>query len=135
MKKIKTIVGVAVISVMFLAGSNLQAQDEAFNLDQLNMMRDFISLMSEYLTVANKFVTNLKDDDISVYLIAESMTEIYEKKGSKADAIPALRKLAEKNKGNKVAYKAILFKIKDIYKENQEYDKALAVLVEVSDVK
>lgn len=135
MKKLRTMVGVVIISLAVFAGNNLQAQDEAFNLDQLNMMRDFIALMSEYLTVANKFVTNLKDDDISVYLIAESMTEIYEKKSSKMDAIPELRKLAEKNKENKVAYKAVLFKIKDIYKENQEFDKALAVLVEISDVK
>lgn len=133
MKKVKMMA--MAIAITVFAGNSLKAQDEAFDLDQLNMMRDFMSLMSEYLTVANKFVTNLKDDDISVYLIAESMTEIYEKKGSKADAIPALRILAEKNRGNKVAYKAVMFKIKDIHKENNELDKALAVLVEISDLK
>lgn len=135
MKKVKMVVVVMVITWAICLGNTVKAQDEAFNLDQLNMMRDFISMMNEYLSVSAKWVNSLKDDDLSIYLIAESMKEIYEQKGEKTKVIPELRKLAEQNKDRKVVHKAILFKIKDIYKDNKEYDKALEVLWEIAAIK
>lgn len=134
MKAIKVILSVAVICFSLLLGCNAQAEDDDSDLDQLEIMSDFLEMMNEYLNFSKKFVDCLKDEDLSIYLIAESITEIYEKKGSKSDAIPDLRKLAAKKKKNKVAYKAILFKIKDIYKDNKEYDKALGVLQEIADI-
>ena len=135
MKKVKIVVVAVCVSLAVCLGNTVKAQEEELALEQLNMMRDFISMMNEYLSMSSKWVNSLKDEDLTIYLVAESMTEIYEKKGSKADAIPALRKLAEQHKDKKVVQKAILFKIKDIYKDNQDYDKALAVLQEISAIK
>lgn len=135
MKSIKSMVLVTVVSLVICLGNTVKAQDPDAAMEQLDMMRNFLSMMNEYLNISQKFVNCLKDDDLSVFLVAESMIELHEKKGAKLNAIPDLRKLADQYKDRNVVRKAILFKIKDIYKDNQQFDKAMEVLWEIAAIK
>jgi tetratricopeptide (TPR) repeat protein len=100
----------------------------------LKVINQYLALMGNYLNIADKWVSMVKDDDTAVYLAVESLVEIYKEQGDKRKAIPKLRSLLNKYKSRKTVCRAILFKIKDIYKDNKEYDKALKVINEIIDL-
>ena len=131
MKKGKAMV-LAVALFATFSGMNVQAgKMGAASVQQMTMMKSFIEVMRDYMAVSRQWVKMMKDDDMVIYFVAESTAEIFKAKGAPLDAIPELRALAAKCYGNPVAKKAIMFKIKDIYKEAQKYDEALKVLKEI----
>ncbi|MCF6177229.1 MAG: hypothetical protein L3J71_15845 [Victivallaceae bacterium] len=131
----KKIVMMSVMVVlMALNGSSLFAGKASAKTEQLAVVTQYLNLMKDYLTLSDKWMTMVKDDDTAVFLAADSIANIYKEKGNKAAAIPRLRKLLKKYKSQKVVCRAILFKIKDIYKDEKEYDKALKVLDEIIDL-
>lgn len=122
------IVAIGLVLMLGTAGTVSAQEINPEQQEQLEMMQEFISLLQNYLNVADKYTTMLKNQDIAIYMVAESMTELYEKKGDKELAIPKLEKLLEKYKSRPVVRRAILFKIKDIYKDKGKTNEALATL-------
>ncbi len=122
----------ALAMLTIFGGMKLQAgRMEGVKVQQIVMMKNFIEILNNYMTVSEKWVTMLKKEDMAIYFAADSIAEIYKQKGEPLGAIPKLRALAEKKP---VARKAILFKIKDIYKDAQKYNDALKVLEEIIDL-
>jgi hypothetical protein len=96
--------------------------------EQLAMMQEMIGMMQKYLEVSHRWIDMASRPETAVYLAAEGITEIYEHQGDKSKAIPHLRKVMERHKGNRTVESAIRFKIRDIYKDSGQFEEALAEL-------
>ena len=97
----------------------------------ITTMQNFLNLMDRYLDISGKWMNMLADKETTIYLAVEGIAEIYEQKGNKLDAIPALREIMKKYPQNRVVRTAIQFKIRDILKDNGKYDEALRVLWQI----
>ena len=54
--------------------------------------------------------------------------ELYEQRGQKAQAIPHLERLLEQSSGNPVVENIVRFKLRDLYRDTGQGDRALAEL-------
>ena len=95
------------------------------------MMKGFIDLMDTYLDLSEQWMKLVGEEDTTVYLVAERVTEIYEKKGSKIKAIPALTEMLQQFEGNTAVRNALHFKISEIYKDAGQHDSALEHLQKI----
>ena len=91
----------------------------------LSTINQFIELMGGYLDISEQWMKLVEDDDFVIYLVAEGITEVYEAKGDPAGAVPELEKLADQFKGRPRVATAIRFKLRDLYKDSGQLDKAL----------
>lgn len=128
-----TVTAVVMVLLAALGASPLQAQSRA-EVEQVEMMTRFINLLSTYLDVADHWVEMLSQREKAIYLAAEGIKELYENKGNKLDAVPHLRKIAQRYPGNRVIQAVIHFEIRDIYKDSGQPDKALEELEKVIDL-
>ena len=94
----------------------------------LTTINQFIDVMDGYLDVTDKWMKLVEDEDSVIYLVAEGISEVYEEKGDAVGAIPELEKMVEKYKSRPRVTTAIRFKLRDLYKESGQYDKALKEL-------
>ena len=94
----------------------------------LTTINQFIDVMDGYLDVTDKWMKLVEDEDSVIYLVAEGVAEVYEAKGDAVGAIPELEKMVEKYKSRPRVTTAIRFKLRDLYKESGQYDKALKEL-------
>ncbi len=90
--------------------------------------RQFIDLMGNYLGLSNHWVETATEPDTAVYLAIEGITEIYEHRGEKAQAIPELISIAQNNADNRSVRNIARFKLRDLYNETGRPDKALEQL-------
>jgi tetratricopeptide (TPR) repeat protein len=91
-------------------------------------VESFLSMMTTYLTLSDRWVGMVSNPDTATYLALEGIVEIYEKRGSKRDAIPHLRRILQAQGNNRAVRNAVRFKIRDIYNDLGEKDKALEEL-------
>lgn len=96
--------------------------------DEAPQMARFIGLMDSYLALSDRWVGMLEQPDRAVFLAIEGITEIYEKSGRKAEAIPHLEAILERHPDDQAVRNAVRFKLRDLYKETGQADKALAEL-------
>ena len=65
---------------------------------ELAKIQSFLELMDNYLDVSKKWVKMASERETAIYVVIERITEIYEQKSAKVDAIPELRKILVKYK-------------------------------------
>lgn len=120
----------AAIIVFAMCGSfSLRAgEDVEKQQGEIKMMTQFVDMIGAYLDVQRKWKTALDDKDMTLVIAMEALVELHESKGDKLKAIPDLQKMLAKYKDNDTIRKAILFKMKDVYKDSGDPDKALDVL-------
>jgi len=95
---------------------------------ELETAKQFLGVMQGYLEVSKQWMQHLEDPDMVVFLATEGIVEAYEEKGDKMGAVPELQDLLEKYGNNRVIRTAIRFKLRDLYKDSGQFDKALEEL-------
>ncbi len=89
---------------------------------------EFIALMRDYLSVGERWVAMVSENESRAYLAIEGIIEIYEGRGAKADAIGHLRRLLDDRSTSPTVRTLLRFKLRDLYNETGQGDKALAEL-------
>lgn len=119
---------VAVAMTMIVAFSFLPVTEVSGRGADMETTQQFLAMMEHYLDLSDKWVEMLSSEERAIFLAIEGITEIYEERGEKAAAIGHLRQLLERHKGNQTVRNAVHFKLRDIYRETGQSDKALAEL-------
>jgi hypothetical protein len=118
----------AVALLLTLAGplsARAQWRGEPNPSAQVEMMKHFVEAMSSYLAVSEKWMKLIEDRDMAMYLAVERLVEVHKERGSKRDAVAALKDLQAKPEVSDRLKTAIQFKIIEIYKEAGDHDRAL----------
>jgi predicted negative regulator of RcsB-dependent stress response len=115
-----------VIVVMNSTGAFAKSQFN--NGKELAKIQSFLELMDNYLNVSKKWVKMASERETTIYVVIERITEIYERKSAKVDAVPELRKILAKYKDNPTIGNIIHFKIAELYKNSGQANKALEEL-------
>jgi hypothetical protein len=84
----------------------------------------FLGIVQSYLELLDKMGRISQDPRMSLLMAQNSIKDLYEQKGQKAEAVPELRKILEGVEDPSVRT-AVRFTIADIYKETGQRDKAL----------
>lgn len=92
---------------------------------------EFIGLMESYLEVAHRWVQMAQTREAAVFFAIQGITEIYEERGELRAAGPHLEQILEKYGENRTLRAMIRFKLRDIYNETGQHEKALQQLEEV----
>jgi len=116
---------VVLIGVGVAASAQPRHREEA---PDLEMMKGFIGFVKSYLEVSDRWMEICADRDSVVYMVSERTTELFERRGDKAGAIPRLEALLAKPGVGPVGKNAVRFKIADIHKEAGNHDEALKQL-------
>jgi tetratricopeptide (TPR) repeat protein len=87
----------------------------------------FLGVVQCYLTVLERMGQFSADPRAALLLAQNSMKEIYEQKGQKAEAVSELRKILD-GLDDPAVRTAVRFAIADIYKETGQKDRALEEL-------
>ncbi len=110
---------------MVFALSVFSINAQAANNDQT---REFVDLMSRYMSLVDQVVAATSSEEASVFLAIEGIYEVYEKKKDAPGAIAHFERLLKQH-GDRQAIRTMLrLKISDIYKETGEADKVLEQL-------
>lgn len=102
-------------SLMF---SPVQAQDD----------QKFLDTMVKYLEITDRYVGLASEPAAAAFFAIEGIVELYEQRGETAQAIPHLERLLEQNSGNPVIENIVRFKLRDLYRDTGQGQKALAEL-------
>lgn len=87
----------------------------------------FLGMVQAYLGVLERMGQFSADPRAALLLAQNSMKEIYEQKGQKAEAVAELRKILD-GLDDPAVRTAVRFAIADIYKETGQRDRALEEL-------
>ena len=113
-------VWLVVVAVMgFLMFSPAQAEDQR---------ERFLDTMVKYLEITDRYVALASEPAAAVFFAMEGIVELYEQRGETAQAIPHLERLLEQNSGNPVVENIVRFKLRDLYRDTGQGNKALAQL-------
>ena len=91
----------------------------------------FVALMSNYLSLADQVVSIANRQDAAIFLALEGIFEIYEHRRDSPGAIPHLNRILETHAKDRVVRNLVRFKLRDIYKETGQMDKALEQLEKI----
>ena len=122
---------VAVAVIAIVAGSLVTADDALGSGDDIAAMEQFLSITGRYLEISDQFVEMLSSRERAVFLAVEGITEIYEDRGEKAAAIQHLEGLLEKYGDKQTVRNSIRFKLRDLYRETGQAQKALDELDQI----
>ena len=114
----------AVVLLVAFAGAAPRAYAESEE-------EQFMSLMETYLQVSQQWVKMAETREAAVYFAIEGIIEIYEARGELRDAGPHLEQILQKYGENRTLRAMIRFKLRDIYNETDQYEKALQQLEEI----
>lgn len=117
-------IGAVVLGGMFVATGSSHAAGEGAPTDP----QGFINLMHDYLDLGQQWVSMAETPSASAYLAIEGIVEIYEQRGAKPQAIGHLNRLLTGGRTTPVVETLIRFKLRDLYNETRQGDKALAEL-------
>ena len=92
---------------------------------ELGVANQFIDLIGNYLDVSEHWMKLIEDEDLVIFLVAEGIAEVYKEKGEANDAIPELEEMAQRFADRPRVATAIHFKLRDLYKESGDWEKAL----------
>jgi predicted negative regulator of RcsB-dependent stress response len=110
------------LTIVAVAGclmfSPVQAQDQ----------QRFLDTMVKYLEIADHWTTLASQPVAATFFAVEGIVETYEQRGEKAQAIQHLARLLEQSGGNPVVENIVRFKLRDLYRDTGQSDKALAEL-------
>jgi predicted negative regulator of RcsB-dependent stress response len=88
----------------------------------------FIGLMSQYLGLANQVVDTASRPEATVFIAIEGIFEIYEKRRDVEGAIHHLEDILAKYGSDPTVRNLARLKLRDVYKESGQADKALEQL-------
>lgn len=88
----------------------------------------FVSLMSQYLGLANQVVDTASRPQATAFLAIEGIFEIYEKRRDVNGAIAHLEDIIDKYGTDPTIRNLVRLKLRDVYKESGQSDKALEQL-------
>ena len=97
----------------------------------LTMAQDeerFVSLMTQYLSLAGSLVETAERPEAAVFMAIEGIFEVYEQRRDAPNAVKHFERLLAKHGDNRTVRNLIRFKLRDIYKETGQQDKALEQL-------
>lgn len=123
MKKQPGLLAMLLIAALTLGLSSANAQD-----GPKPETVAYIDMMDRYLEISSKVVQIAGNKDAAVHLALEGINEIYEKRRDGPGAERHLRELLDKYGTNQTVRNLIRFKLRDVYKETGQVDKALAEL-------
>ena len=89
---------------------------------------DFLLLMNQYLALGNAVVDTAERPEGAIFLAIEGIFEVYEQRRDAPSAIKHFERLLEEHGDNQTVRNLIRFKLRDIYKETGQSDKALEQL-------
>ncbi|MEL6477500.1 MAG: hypothetical protein AAFR17_09240 [Pseudomonadota bacterium] len=92
-----------------------------------------LELFEGYLEISEKYLDLAKRKDAAVFFAIEGIAEIYENRGQAAEAIPILKAALETHAEDQAIRNVIRFKLRDLYRETEQSDLALAELQSVID--
>ncbi len=99
-----------------------------FNPVQAQERQEFLDTMVKYLEITDRYVALASEPAAAVFFAMEGIVELYEQRGETAQAIPHLERLLEQNSGNPVVENIVRFKLRDLYRDTGQGNKALAQL-------
>lgn len=88
----------------------------------------FVDLMNQYLALGNAVVDTAERPEAAIFLAIEGIFEVYEKRRDAPNAIQHFERLLREHGENQTVRNLIRFKLRDIYKETGQSDKALEQL-------
>jgi tetratricopeptide (TPR) repeat protein len=89
---------------------------------------EFLELMNQYLSLGNMVVDTAERPEGSIFLAIEGIFEIYEDRRDAPGAIKHFENLLREHGNNLAVRNLIRFKLRDIYKETGQVEKALEQL-------
>ena len=110
---------VPLIAVVVLYAPVSQAADE---------QQRFVTLMNNYLDLVNSVVDSAERPEAAVFMAIEGIFEVYEQRRDAPSAVRHLEGLLAEHGDNRTVRNLIRFKLRDIYKETGQQDKALEQL-------
>ena len=99
-----------------------------FNPVQAQERQEFLDTMVKYLEITDRYVALASEPAAASFFAIEGIVELYEQRGQKAQAIPHLERLLEQSSGNPVVENIVRFKLRDLYRDTGQGDRALAEL-------
>ena len=93
-----------------------------------NEHAEFVALMNSYLDVSNKVVDLAGTPEAAIYMAVEGIVEVYEQRRDGPAAEQHLRRILDEHGSNQTIRNLVRFKLRDIYNETGQTDKALAEL-------
>jgi hypothetical protein len=99
-----------------------------FNPVQAQDQQKFLDTMVKYLEITDRYVGLASEPAAATFFAIEGIVELYEQRGQKAQAIPHLERLLAQGAGNPVVENLVRFKLRDLYRDSGQGDKALAEL-------
>ncbi len=91
-------------------------------------MDHFVTLMSKYLSLADQVVSVANRQDAAIFLAIEGIFEVYEQRKDAPGAVRHLNRILETHAQDRTVRNLVRFKLRDIYKETGQMDKALEQL-------
>ncbi len=88
----------------------------------------FVTLMSNYLSLADQVVSIANRQDAAIFLALEGIFEVYEQRKDAPGAVAHLNRILDTHAQDRVVRNLVRFKLRDIYKETGQTDKALEQL-------
>lgn len=88
----------------------------------------FVRLMSQYLQLADQVVQIASHREAAVFLALEGVFEVYEQRRDAPGAVRHLERMLKDYGSDPTVRNLIRFKLRDIYKETGQADKALEQL-------
>ena len=88
----------------------------------------FVDLMNQYLALGNAVVDTAERPEAAIFLAIEGIFEVYEQRRDAPNAIQHFERMLKDYGENQTVRNLIRFKLRDIYKETGQSDKALEQL-------
>ena len=93
-----------------------------------NEQEDFLQLMNQYLALSNAVVDTAARPEAAVYIAIEGIFEVYEQRRDAPSAVQHFERMLKEYGDNQTVRNLIRLKLRDIYKETGQTDKALQQL-------
>lgn len=93
-----------------------------------NEQEDFLNLMNQYLALSNAVVDTAARPEAAVFMAIEGIFEVYEQRRDAPSAIQHFERMLKDYGDNQTVRNLIRLKLRDIYKETGQTDKALQQL-------
>lgn len=90
--------------------------------------QEMVALMNDYLNLADKVVDTAQQREKAIFLAVEGIFEVYEQRRDAPGAVRHLTRILDQHSDDRVVRNLVRFKLRDIYKETGDMDKALEQL-------
>ena len=118
----KLAIAVVMIAAVFVAPAHADDHDEEI---------DFLETVNSYLEVSERYVSLADRKEAAIFFAVEGIVEIHEDRGEQAAAIPMLTSILDQYPDNQTVRNVVRFKLRDLYRDTGQAEKALGELQQV----